>query len=219
MTGWPEQPVIYEINTAVWLDELSQTAGRRVTLADVAARDWDAAAPAGADAVWLMGVWERSPAGLALAAGNAELQASFRDALPGLRPEDVIGSPYCVRRYVVDAAFGGPAALAAARAALAERGARLILDYVPNHVAPDHPWVRGNPELFVRGDEHDIEADPAGWLVAAGQVLAHGRDPYFPSWPDVVQLNAFAPAMRAATARTLADIATSVTGSAATWPC
>ncbi|MGA3155255.1 MAG: alpha-amylase family glycosyl hydrolase [Streptosporangiaceae bacterium] len=207
MTGWPEEPVIYEVNTAVWLDELSRAAGRRVTLADVTAADWDAVTPAGVDAVWLMGVWERSTAGLALATENAELQGSFRYALPDLRPEDVIGSPYCVRRYVVDAAFGGPEALAAARAALAARGARLILDYVPNHVAPDHPWVRGNPELFVRGDEHDIEADPAGWLVAAGQVLAHGRDPYFPPWPDVVQLNAFAPAVRAATAQTLADIA------------
>jgi hypothetical protein len=164
------------------------------------------------DAVWLMGVWERSPAGLALAAGNAELQASFRSALPDLRPQDVVGSPYCVRGYVVDAAFGGPAALAAARAALAARGARLLLDYVPNHVAPDHPWVRGNPELFVRGDEHDIDADPAGWLAAAGQVLAHGRDPYFPPWPDVVQLNAFAAAMRAETARTLADIASQCDG-------
>jgi hypothetical protein len=61
---------------------LTQTAGRRITLADVAACDWDAATPAGADAVWLMGVWERSPPGLAVAAGNAELQASFRDALP-----------------------------------------------------------------------------------------------------------------------------------------
>ena len=207
MTGWPEEPVIYEVNTAVWLDELSRAAGRRVTLADVAAADWDAVTPAGVDAVWLMGVWERSMAGLALATGNAQLQASFRDALPDLRLEDVIGSPYCVRRYVADAAFGGPAALAAARAALAARGARLVLDYVPNHVAPDHAWVRENPELFVRGDEPDIEADPAGWLVAAGQVLAHGRDPYFPPWPDVVQLNAFAPAVRAATARTLADIA------------
>ena len=207
MTGWPEEPVIYEVNTAVWLDELSRAAGRRVTLADVTAADWDAVTPAGVDAVWLMGVWERSTAGLALATENAELQGSFRYALPDLSPEDVIGSPYCVRRYVVDAAFGGPEALAAARAALAARGARLILDYVPNHVAPDHPWVRGNPELFVRGDEHDIEADPAGWLVAAGQVLAHGRDPYFPPWPDVVQLNAFAPAVRAATAQTLADIA------------
>jgi hypothetical protein len=38
-------------------------------------------------------------------------------------------------------------------------------------------------------------------------VLAHGRDPYFPPWPDVVQLDAFSPALRAATAGTLADIA------------
>src|SRR6266511_4265049 len=136
MTGWPAQPVIYEINTAVWLDELSRAAGRRLTLADVAPSGWDAVTPTGVDAVWLMGVWERSPVGLALATANADLQASFRDALPDLRRDDVIGSPYCVRRYVVDAAFGGPDGLALARAALAARGVRLVLDYVPNHVAP-----------------------------------------------------------------------------------
>jgi hypothetical protein len=207
MTGWPAQPVIYEVNTAVWLDELSRAAGRRLTLADVAPSDWDAVTPAGVDAVWLMGVWERSPAGLTVARANADLQASFREALPDLRDQDVIGSPYCVRRYVVDTAFGGPEALAQARAALAERGVRLLLDYVPNHVAPDHPWVTGNPELFVHGGADDLRTDPAGWLSADGQVLARGRDPYFPPWPDVVQLNAFAPALRTATADTLAGIA------------
>jgi hypothetical protein len=207
MTGWPAQPVIYEIDTAVWLDELSRATGRRLTLADVPDSGWDSVTPAGVDAVWLMGVWERSPAGLALANADAGLQASFREALPDLRHRDVAGSPYCVRRYVADAALGGPDALATARAALASRGIRLLLDYVPNHVAPDHPWVTGDPELFVRGGELDIAADPAGWLTAAGQVLAHGRDPYFPPWPDVVQLNAFSPALRAATASTLAGIA------------
>jgi Alpha amylase, catalytic domain len=207
MTGWPDHPVIYEINTAVWLNELGRTAGRRVSLADVADADWDAVTPAGVDAVWLMGVWERSPAGLALASANTGLQESFADALPDLQRADVIGSPYCVRRYTVDTAFGGPDALAAARAALDSRGVRLILDYVPNHVAPDHPWVTGRPELFVRGDDDDIRADPGGWLVVAGQVLAHGRDPYFPPWPDVVQLDAFSPALREATVDTLADIA------------
>ncbi|MGP7996054.1 MAG: hypothetical protein ACLPKI_01765 [Streptosporangiaceae bacterium] len=207
MNGWPSQPVIYEINTAVWLDELSRAAGQRITLADVPPAGWDAVTPDGADAVWLMGVWERSPAGLVLADANAELQASFRDALPDLQRSDVIGSPYCVRRYVADEGFGGPGGLAAARAALAARGVRLILDYVPNHVAPDHPWVTSRPELFVRGQPSDLEADPAGWLAAAGQVLAHGRDPYFPPWPDVVQLDAFSPAMRAATAGALSGIA------------
>jgi hypothetical protein len=149
--------VIYEVNTAVWLEALSRAAGRRLTLADLPDSVWDEITPAGADAVWLMGVWERIPAGLALANADAGLQVSFRDTLPGLRSEDVIGSPYCVRRYVVDAIFGGPPALATARAPLAARGVRLLLDYVPNHVAPDHPWALSEPELFVRGD---------GWRLA-----------------------------------------------------
>jgi len=212
MTGWPAEPVIYEVNTAVWLEALSGEAGRPVTLADVPPQAWDAVTPAGVDAVWLMGVWERSPAGLAVASTNAGLQASFREALPDLRPGDVIGSPYCVRRYAVDPAFGGPAALATARAALNSRGARLILDYVPNHVAPDHPWVTAAPELFIRGDAADVEADPAAWMAVDGQVLARGRDPYFPPWPDVLQLNAFSPATRAATADTLAEIAAQCDG-------
>ncbi len=207
MTGWPDRPVIYEVNTAVWLAELTRAAGAPVTLGSVTDSGWDAITPAGADAVWLMGVWERSPAGLELARANAGLLESFREALPDLHDQDIIGSPYCVHRYVADERFGGPAGLAAARAALAARGVRLILDYVPNHVAPDHPWVTEHPEFFIQGDEHDVKEDPAGWLEVGGHVLAHGRDPYFPPWPDVVQLNAFATAARAATAATLNDIA------------
>ena len=207
MTEWPANPVVYEVNTAVWLTSLSRAAGRRLTLAEVAAPDWDAVTPAGVDAVWLMGVWERSPAGLAVTRADAKLMASFGDLLPDLGPEDVIGSPYCVRRYVADPMFGGPGGLAAARAALAARGVRLLLDYVPNHVAMDHPWVTSKPEAFVHGDEHDAGTDPAAWIKVGGQVLAHGRDPYFPPWTDVVQLNAFAPALRDAAAQTLTDIA------------
>jgi hypothetical protein len=208
MSGqWPDRPVIYEVNTAVWLAELSRAAGQPVTLGTAGGSAWDDVTPDGIDAVWLMGVWERSPAGLQLANANPGLLASFRDALPDLRAEDVIGSPYCVRGYVADERFGGRDGLAVARAALAARGARLVLDYVPNHVAPDHPWVTSNPEFFIQGSQDDLRADPAGWLAAGSAVLAHGRDPYFPAWPDVVQLNAFAPALRDATARTLSDIA------------
>jgi hypothetical protein len=172
---------LYEINTAVWLG------GRR--LEEV---DWDPIAALGVDAVWLMGVWERSPAGLAIARSDPGLDAAMRAALPGLRDEDVIGSPYCVRDYVVDPRFGD---LATARTELAARGLKLILDYVPNHVAPDHPWV---PEHCIRGSEADLAGDPTSWLRVGDAIVARGRDPYFPAWQDVVQLDAFSPALRAA---------------------
>src|SRR4051812_38519804 len=71
-------PFIYEINTWVWLDALSRREGTPITLAGVPAREWDAVAGLGFDAVWLMGVWERSPAGVAIALENEGLVESFR---------------------------------------------------------------------------------------------------------------------------------------------
>jgi hypothetical protein len=153
-----------------------------------------------------MGVWERSPAGLAIALDDPGLMAGMRAALPDLRADDVIGSPYCVRDYAVDPRFGD---LAAARSVLAERGLKLILDYVPNHVAPDHPWV---PEHGIRGTEEDLARDPASWLRAGDAIVARGRDPYFPAWPDVVQLDAFSPGLRAAVRELLQRLATMCDG-------
>ena len=153
-----------------------------------------------------MGVWERSPAGLEIARADPGLDAGNRAALPDLRDGDVIGSPYCVRDYVVDDRFGGRSALAAARAALQARGLGLILDYVPNHVAPDHPWTASRPECFVTGSDEDLRDHPEAFLRTPAGVLARGRDPYFPPWPDVVQLDAFSPALRDAVEATLIDI-------------
>jgi hypothetical protein len=75
-----ENPFIYEINTWVWLDELGRREGVAVDLASVPAGEWDAIAARGFDAVWLMGVWERSPAGIAVALANEGLTDSFRRA-------------------------------------------------------------------------------------------------------------------------------------------
>jgi hypothetical protein len=180
VSGWPGQPVIYEINTAVWLTDLSESAGRRLTLADVPAAAWDDVTPVGVDAVWLMGVWQRSPAGLALD-GEPGTAGVVSGRAARLASSDVIGSPHCVRSYVIDAAFGGPDALAAARTALRDRGVSLLLDYVPNHVAPDHPWVRDSPELFVRATRTTFDRiPPAGfareatyWLAVVGAWQFH----------------------------------------------
>ncbi|PHV68402.1 alpha-amylase family glycosyl hydrolase [Williamsia muralis] len=200
-------PFIYEINTWPWLDELSRRCGRRVELGDVPGEAWDAIAACGADAVWLMGVWQRSPAGVAIARADETLVQHCRDILPDFTIDDIVGSPYCIRGYEVDPMLGGTDGLASARQALADRGIRLILDFVPNHVAPDHSWTTAHPEFFVGGTADDLREEPASFLEVGGKVLANGRDPYFPAWPDVVQLNAFSTELRAAVITTLTRIA------------
>jgi hypothetical protein len=175
MKSWPKHPTIYEINTWVWLQELGRKYRRSVTLSAVPREEWDSLSNYGFDAVWFMGVWERSPAGIAIANKNKGLLEDFKRALPDFRTEDNVGSPYCVKQYTVDAHLGGRDGLAAARRALAERGMGLILDFVPNHVAPDHPWVKDHPEYFVQGTADDARNDPASFVGLQGRVYACGR--------------------------------------------
>ncbi len=212
MKPWPKYPLIYEINTWVWLRHLGRKYQRPVTLASVPPEEWDALASFGFDAVWFMGVWERSPAGIRISMKNEGLLADFRRVLPDFTEEDNVGSPYCVRRYIVDAGLGGREGLAFAREQLARRGMRLILDYVPNHVAPDHPWVLEHPEYFIQGTAEDQEKDPAAFLEAGGEIIACGKDPYFPAWPDVLQLNGFHPGLRRAAVETVMEIASQCDG-------
>ena len=207
MFTWPRYPTIYEINTWVWLSELSLKTKVRVDLSSVPAAEWDALAKFGFDAVWFMGVWERSPAGIAIANQNKNLADDFRRTLPDFKPADNVGSPYCIRGYVVDQHLGGPAGLAIARRELAQRGMKLLLDFVPNHVAPDHLWVTEHPEYFIRGSRDDARNNPGCYIEVQGSVYACGRDPYFPPWADVLQLNAFQPGLRKTVIETVSGIA------------
>jgi hypothetical protein len=212
MPKWPRYPTIYEVDTWVWLSDLSKRSGTALDLSCVPSAEWDAIADYGFDAVWLMGVWERSPAGIAIANRNQNLLDDFRRDLPDFQLQDNVGSPYCVRRYIVDEHLGGPAGLAVARIELAKLGMNLLLDFVPNHVAPDHPWVREHPEYFVRGSSDDARSDPTSFIPIEGTTFACGRDPYFPAWPDVLQLNAFQPGLRQAVIETVASIANQCDG-------
>jgi hypothetical protein len=207
MKAWSQHPVFYEINTWVWLSELSRRYDKRIDLSCVPAPEWDALAAKRIDALWLMGVWRRSPTGIEISMRNQELCSEFKRVLPDFSPEDNVGSPYCVQGYVVDNHLGGREGLAIARRELRERGVRLILDFVPNHVAPDHPWTVEHPEYFIRGDAEDLRRDPASFVESAGNVFACGKDPYFPAWADVLQLNAFHPGLRQAAMATVNAIA------------
>ncbi|RPI99889.1 MAG: alpha-amylase, partial [Chloroflexi bacterium] len=208
MPPWPKNPVMYEISAWTWMCALSERYQTKITLDCVPDAELDALAKWDFDAIWLMGVWERSPLGRKIAQDHAGLQEDYRRALPDYQPEDVIGSPYCIHRYRVDPSLGNPAGLALLRRRLADRGMRLILDYVPNHIARDHIWLESSPECFIHGTPDDLAAQPDAFFRPDGSdhVFAHGRDPYFPAWTDVAQLNAFSPELRARSIETLLDI-------------
>ena len=168
---------IYEINTAAWLQRLGVRYGRPVGLGEVPGSEWDALAALPVDAVWLMGVWQRSPIGRAVALGMPQLRAAYRSALSDVQDDDVLGSPYCVRDYIVDQRFGGPDGLAAARQELAERDVAVILDYVPNHVAADHPWVTDRPDYFLAGSDAQLAAHPEEFMEIDGRGLRERARP------------------------------------------
>ncbi len=207
-----DNPLIYEINTWVWLADLSSRYNHLVTLADVPEIVIDELAGWRPDAIWLMGVWERSPRAREIAIYHPDLQAEYQRILPGYTPRQVAGSPYAVHRYTVDSRLGGPDGLAAFRRQLQAHGIRLLLDFVPNHVASDHPWTVEAPECLVLGSEIDMRVRPDSYFVALVEprktrVIAHGRDPYFPAWTDTAQVDAFSRAARERSRDALLDIA------------
>jgi glycosidase len=204
-------PLLYQVNTRVLVRELGAALGRAATLDDVPDAFLDEVAARGFDWLWPLGVWRIGPAARAVSRSRADWRAAFRRDLPDLVEDDVSGSPFAVQAYEVDARLGGEGALERLRERLARRGLRLLLDFVPNHVSPDHAWVETHPEWFIEGTEEDPTRAPANWTrVAAARgtrVLAHGRDPYFPGWPDTLQLDYRHPALREAMRRELQKVA------------
>ena len=207
----PRYPALYQINTRVWLTELSGALGRRATLDDVPDGELDRLAELGFDWVWLLSVWQTGPAAQAISRANRSWRREFEETLPDLRDDDIGGSGFAIRSYTVHRDLGGTAALGRLRTRLQQRGMKLMLDFVPNHMAPDHPWVDEHPDFFVRGSENDLAASPQNYrrvrTNGGALVLAYGRDPYFDGWPDTLQLDYGNPDLQQAMIGELATIA------------
>ena len=123
-------------NALVWLDQLSRTYGREIRRLDqVPDVELDRLAGAGFNALWLIGVWERSAASREIKRrmGNAEAEASA----------------YSLFDYVVAVELGGQGALDELRGRAAHRGIRLASDMVPNHTGVDSRWMAEHPERFL----------------------------------------------------------------------
>jgi len=211
MGSSPDCPALYQINTRTWLTALSRKQGKAATLDDIPDAELDGVAEMGVDWVWLLSVWQTGRAGREVSLGNPEWREEFRHTLPDLTDADIGGSGFAITGYTVHRDLGGDPALARMRERLRSRGLRLMLDFVPNHTGLDHPWVDAHPEYYVAGGELDLTRNPGNyrWVRRNGGdlLLAHGRDPYFPGWPDTFQLNYGNPAIRAAMLGELMKIA------------
>jgi hypothetical protein len=207
----PRYPALYQINTRVWLTELSRALGRRATLDDLPDAELDRLAEMGFDWIWFLSVWQTGSAAQAISRANPEWRHEFAETLPDLKDEDIAGSGFAIQGYTVHRDLGGGAALARLRQRLRKRGLKLLLDFVPNHMAPDHPWIDENPDYFVHGSENDLAHSPRNFCRVQTRngpaVFAHGRDPYFDGWPDTLQLNYANPDLQQAMMGELESIA------------
>lgn len=192
--------MLYQINARSWLRALGAEAGYPMTLREIPDEEIDRLAGWGFDWVYLLGIWETGALGKQIAAGIPELWEAYRRVLPDVTEDDVCGSCFAITGYQVNPQLGSAADLRVFRQRLNERGLRLMLDFIPNHTARDHPWVNQHPEFYIQGDEKDLAQQPQNYGRNPGdaRVFAYGRDPNFPGWSDTFQLNYANPGLQAA---------------------
>ena len=154
-TSWVRRCAIYEVNVR----DFSPAGNLRGVTAGL-----DRIQAAGANVIWLMPIY---PVGVEARKGP-------------------LGSPYAVKDYdAIDPSFGTAADLRALVRAAHARGMKVILDWVPDHTAPDNVWVREHPDFYYH--------DSAGRAAVPRDLQGRPTD-----WTDVVQLDYHNPAMRTA---------------------
>ena len=204
-------PILLEVNIRILLNELSRSAGKRVTLGQIPDSILDEWSRLGVDAVWPMGVWTTGPLGRDIARRHPGLREEYKKVLPDCTDEDIAGSPYAVQRYTVPRTLGGAEGLRVLRRRCAKRGIGLVLDFVGNHTARDHAWVKKHPEYYVGGSAGLEEQKPDFFFKvkvgSSDRVLAYGRDPMIAAWTDTAQLNHLSSRARRAIISELTKIA------------
>jgi hypothetical protein len=163
---------IYEINTRVHAGEFDQiTTPELVELSKL-----------GFDAVWMMGVWQISE-------GAKRISKIVSD--------DYEGSPYAVPDYKFNRDLGGRSRFSALVKRAHDAGLAVIVDFVSNHMAIDSEWIAERPDFFIRCDASARRQTTAEYFLhESGEVIAFGRDPYFPPWHDTAQLDYTNPDLR-----------------------
>ena len=225
-TDWMPKVVLIAKTIYVWLDQLGKRHGRPIhRLDDIPDEELDRLARWGFNSLWLIGLWQRSPASQKIKriCGNPEAEASA----------------YSLYDYAIAYDLGGDEALARLEQRCLQRGIRLASDVVPNHTGLDSRWMREHPDWFIQGDHPpypayryngpDLYDDPEITVQIedgyydhsdaavvfrhqdhrSGRVrfIYHGNDGTHMPWNDTAQLNYLIPEVREAMIRTIVHIA------------
>lgn len=223
---WMPQVVLIAKSTLVYLDQLSQEYDATITRLDqIPDKELQRLADLGVNALWLIGLWERSPASRRIKhlTGNPDAEASA----------------YSLLDYDIASELGGWEALGKLREQAWRHGIRLASDMVPNHTGIDSRWVSEHPEWFIQTSQapypgyaftgENLSRDPDLLIQLedhywdrtdaavsfrredrrTGEVryIYHGNDGTHLPWNDTAQLNFLDPAVRRAVSDTILHVA------------
>ncbi len=223
---WMPRLVMLAKNAYVWLDQLSKEYNQHITmLHQVPDVELDKLSGWGFTGLWLIGIWERSPASerIKQMCGNP----------------DAVASAYSLYDYTIAERLGGEEALNNLRNRAWKRGIRLAADMVPNHVGIYSKWLIEHPDWFISLDyspfptysfngvnlsednrvgiyleDHYYSREDAAVVFKrvdhwTGDVkyVYHGNDGTSMPWNDTAQLNYIKPEVREAVIQTILHVA------------
>lgn len=182
--------MLYQVNVRVLLSSL----GEKATLDDISQEWLNGIAHAGFNWVYFLGIWQTGKAGVEFSERKMRQE--------GVLNRQICSSPFAITDYQVHTDFGGSDAYLRLKKRCESCQLKVMLDFVPNHLAVDHKWTVEKPSLLLQGTENDMKTQPQNYFKCKTHVFAHGRDPFYPGWRDTVQLNYF----NAETQETMIDI-------------
>ena len=225
-SDWMPRLVLIAKNTYVWLDQLSREYAMKIERLDqIPAEELQKLASRGITSLWLIGVWERSPASARIKqlCGNPE----------------AISSAYSLYNYAIANDLGGHAAYEKLKEQTDRVGIKLASDMVPNHMGIDSEWVIRHPERFlgldhcpypsyqfngqdlssdsnvvIQIEDHYFDRTDAAVVFRriqkdSGQhkFIYHGNDGTSMPWNDTAQLNYLDPQVREIVIQTILHVA------------
>jgi glycosidase len=223
---WMPKVVMIAKNAFVWLDQLSKKYQRDIRRLDqIPDEELDLLASWNFNALWLIGIWERSSASRKIKhlTGNV----------------DAVSSAYSLYDYVIANDLGGEDAFQNLKGRAIYRGIRIASDMVPNHTGIYSKWVIEKPDYFIQTDRPpfpgytfygpNLSDDPRVEVriedkyytredaavvfqrrdsyTGSIKYIYHGNDGTHMPWNDTAQLNLLNPEAKEALIQTIMHVA------------